>query len=85
MPIYAYHCDSCGLEMELEHGMEEVEEDCPICKSEESLEKMPSLFMSKHFNELPLKRPGALVDEFIRHSKEDLKEHKKESKEDFKK
>jgi len=70
--------------MELEHSMSEVEEDCPICKQERVLEKIPSLFMSKIFTEHKPARAGALVDEYIRDTKEEIKEYKKDLKGDFK-
>ena len=85
MPVYAYYCSSYGLEMELEHGMDSEEQDCPICKTLGSLEKIPSLFMSKVFTELPSKKPGTIVDRFIKDSKEELRDFKKDLKEEYKK
>ena len=84
MPIYAYYCEACGLEMELEHSMSEEIEDCPICKAEKSLEKTPSLFMSRVFKEFVPPKPGTIVKNFIQESKEELKQAKSESKGDFK-
>ncbi len=75
-----YGCTSCGLEMELSHSMEEEAEDCPICKAKGALEKIPVMFTSKYFKEVKLSKPGSLVNEFIKDSKEDLKEYKRDLK-----
>ncbi len=80
MPVYMYGCTACGLEMEISHAMSEVAEDCPICKAEKSLEKIPAMFTSKYFKEVKLSKPGSLVDEFIRDSKKELKDYKKDLK-----
>ena len=84
MPVYAYYCEACGLEMELEHGMSDEMENCPVCKAEKSLEKIPSMFMSKVFKEFVPPKPGTIVKNFIKESKEELEQAKSDLKGDYK-
>ena len=82
MPYYIYKCKECELTLEVKHAMAETIEDCPHCKVEKVLFKIP--LMSKSFKEGPNSTPrvGALVDEYITSTKKEVKEEKKRLKQE---
>ncbi len=43
MPRYYYHCNSCGDEFEIRHGMSETHEECLRCSVVGSLVRIPQL------------------------------------------
>ena len=43
MPRYYYHCDACGGEFEVRHGMSETQEECLKCSVIGPLVRIPQL------------------------------------------
>ena len=43
MPRYYYHCDSCGGEFEVRHGMSETQEECLLCSVAGPLVRIPQI------------------------------------------
>lgn len=43
MPIFRYHCNACGRELELLVARFDSPAECPLCGSSD-LEKLPSVF-----------------------------------------
>lgn len=83
MPRYCYECKECGESYEIFHNMGEVKSDCEICGKEESLIKIPALFTLdvKGKNESSAKQR---VEQFISEAKEELQQHRIESREEYK-
>jgi len=81
MPKYVYHCDSCGVEFEVVHGMMERQEKCGFCFSL-SLRRIPqltSIKTSEFKSQDEYKRTGDRVKEAISENAEILKQQKKEA------
>ena len=77
MPKYKYRCTHCQYEFEIQHGMEEREEDCPSCKTDGVLIRIPSFIkvVDKMKNQREL-NVGDLVKQHIRESRLELKQMK---------
>ena len=75
MPKYFYVCTSCETKASFYHAMDEEEKNCPRCKLEDSLQKIPSFFSFKQ-NEEENKETGQIVKESIEEFKEDLEKQK---------
>ena len=43
MPRYYYHCEACGGEFEVRHGMSETQEECLVCSMAGPLVRIPQL------------------------------------------
>ena len=43
MPRYFYHCDSCGDDFEVRHGMSETQDECVLCSSSGLLCRIPQM------------------------------------------
>ena len=43
MPRYYYHCDACGGEFEVRHGMSETQDECLKCSVAGPLVRIPQL------------------------------------------
>ena len=79
MPKYSYRCSSCLITFETFHSIKKLLEDCDKCSAKEdkvlgTLERIPSpiLTIASKNNH------GRLVKEYIRNTKEDVGEYKKE-------
>ena len=82
MPAYDYKCESCQKEWVEMHGFDEKPEKCPYCetnnfkkvyKYSETINKLTEQVGSK-------KKTGLKTREFIEQARQDLKEHKAETK-----
>jgi putative FmdB family regulatory protein len=79
MPLYVYRCDSCTREFELFHLMSETISSCQHCESEK-IERIPQL-ISKPVRRPP-PPPGSVVKKFIEDAKRDVKEQRREAKQE---
>jgi len=75
VPIYSYYCEKCEEAFETFHLMSEACEVCDLCEVEGFLKKVPSII--GNFKFVDSSTPGKVVKEFIKNSKQDLKEEKK--------
>ncbi len=75
MPIYSYFCEKCEEIFEVFHMMSEACTKCDLCEASGSVIKVPSTIASFKF--IDSNAPGKVVKEFIKNSKQDLKEEKK--------
>ncbi len=79
MPKYSYRCSNCLITFETFHSIKKLLEDCDKCAVKEekilgTLERIPSPILT-----IALKNNhGRLVKEYIRSTKEDVGEYKKE-------
>ena len=77
MPRYAYRCESCEHCFEIVHSMSEKKEDCPSCKKEGKLIRIPSSIFKKTKKEA---RVGDVVKQFIKDASAEVKEEKERIK-----
>jgi len=75
MPIYSYYCGECKKDFEMFHMMSETCEICDLCETSGSVQRIPSTIGGFKF--VDSNAPGKVVKEFIKNSKQDLKEEKK--------
>lgn len=76
MPKYFYSCDNCGYEHKTYHGINEILKDCPECNTE-GLIRVPQITHSNSTGDSNKpSRPGKIVDQFIKDSKQELKAEK---------
>ena len=73
MPIYVYGCTSCGDKMDISHQMEENPLTCPVCNSENTLERDYTTSFSLNKKASKGKAPvGQIVRDFIENTKEEV-------------
>jgi len=76
MPTYCYRCDKCEVTFEEFHGMSETVDTCRECGS--AVKRVLSrTFNIKKNNNFGKKKPGALVKQYIKDTKEELRQEKK--------
>ena len=82
MPKYTYECNTCGNIQEKRHGMTETYSYCPKCDEEGNLTKIPSLpsIFTKNEDAHRSQKTGRIVEDFIKSSREDLKQEKQRLK-----
>ena len=78
MPVYCYKCIDCSCEFEIKHKMSFDSQLCVKCNSE-NVFKIPAL-LDKKSQVFSLPRTGAIVDEYIKDTKEEIKKEKKNMK-----
>ena len=86
MPRYVYRCTSCEDLVTLSHLSDEVRTECTKCKAPEGLVKILVPF-STAFKTAKTEKPpaGAVTEEFIKTSRKELREQRKELKDKSKK
>lgn len=75
MPAYCYRCRDCNSEFESRHSMNFDSQLCIFCDSERVF-RIPSLSEIK--TSTSVKKPGKVVDNYIRDVKQEIKQEKKE-------
>ena len=82
MPKYTYECNTCGNIEEKRHGMAETYSYCPKCDEEGNTTRIPSVTSIFTKNEGPPRsqKTGHVVEDFIKSSREDLKQEKQRLK-----
>jgi hypothetical protein len=85
MPKYCYRCKGCDITFEAVHCIGDKLYDCEACETSGSLSRIP--FVIRRAQPLPSgeKKPGELVDRFIKEAKEEVKIEKEQyKKEEYK-
>ena len=82
MPKYCYRCKNCGDQFEVRHAMRDRLYDCEKCGLPEVLVRIPQLVYKQSVEP---EKTGALVKEYIKKNREELKEQKKEALKEFEK
>lgn len=77
MPKYTYKCIECKGYTIAYHGFNKVLSECELCKSVDSLQRLPSTFVLENNNDTEQKA-GSVVKEFIEDAKEQLVKQKEE-------
>jgi len=84
MPAYQYKCEYCSKEWTEYHGFEEEASKCPFCEKEKikkiynyvtTINKLEEVMEYKRS-----KKVGTKTREYIEQARQDLKEHKAQSK-----
>ena len=79
MPRYYYHCDACGGEFEVRHGMSEIQEECLKCSVVGSLVRIPQLIQKQEKRSDRSSASSRVVDA-IEENRTLLKQMKKEGR-----
>ena len=79
MPRYYYHCNSCGDEFEIRHGMSETQDECPECASTGPLVRIPQL-IQKQEKRSDRSTSSSRVIDAIEENRTLLKQMKKEGR-----
>ena len=80
MPRYYYHCNNCHGDFLVHHLMNEIQEQCSLCESNNIAKLLTKpLFFEKKDN----KSSGKLTKKYIEENKKVLKELKEETKKDY--
>ena len=79
MPTYCYHCTECDEHFEAFHSMRSIETVCAVCGAENCLTRVPSMptYVKKS-------SAGKIVKQHIEDARQQLREDKIESREDYK-
>ncbi len=83
MPKYFYICASCGVEISVYHNMSEICTNCTECGQNNCLDRKPSSFNFVEKINSKKSKTGHVVKKSIEDFREDLKEQKKQLKDDF--
>ena len=75
MPVYVYRCHDCKRTFEKRHGMFFEQKMCIYCFGHDIF-KVPTLEYTKKKTQDTAKKPGKLVDKYIKEVKEDIKKEK---------
>ena len=75
MPVYVYGCRTCKQTFEKRHGMFYQQDRCIHCASED-IYKVPSLQTIKKNSLNSENKPGKIVDQYIRDTKEEIKKNR---------
>ena len=77
MPLYSYECRSCKKVFDVRHGMFFEEQRCIHCYSDEVYRLPNNITLSSVKQGVHLdKKPGKIVEEFIKETKEEVKKEK---------
>ena len=79
MPSYVYECSDCKEVIEVFHSMSEERTDCEICKSENTLTKIPEVPIYVKNN-----NAGNVVKKHIEDAKRQVQQDKADMTKDFK-
>ena len=80
MPRYTYCCEECDVVIHIAHSIKEKLTDCEECGVEGVLKRVPSMpFVFSEKN-----KAGDLVRQHIEEAKEQLKEEKREARQEYK-
>ena len=79
MPRYYYHCDDCGEEFEIRHGMSETQEECLKCSVVGSLVRIPQLIQKQEKRSDSSSASSRVIDA-IEENRTLLKQMKKEGR-----
>ena len=82
MPIYQYHCKNCEKEFSAVHSINERLERCKFCKNTGCLKKVYSTFTTKTDSKQSKQKPGVIVKEYIKSTREEVKKEKQRMKDE---
>tara|TARA_Y100001963_G_C6745264_1_gene431241 strand:- start:563 stop:835 length:273 start_codon:yes stop_codon:yes gene_type:complete len=83
MPRYRYECGNCGETVVVYHGINDVIQDCEICKSEGTMNKVFSTPISIRYKKDRIEsqqRVGELTKKYIEDNKGVLKDLQEEAR-----
>tara|TARA_R110000824_G_scaffold124301_5_gene282664 strand:+ start:244 stop:492 length:249 start_codon:yes stop_codon:yes gene_type:complete len=77
MPRYNYQCKLCKKSSTINHHSDDLPGGCPLCKEEGGLVKILTTFSTQQKTSSVL-RTGQITEEFIKDSREELKQQRKQ-------
>jgi len=77
VPIYTYKCQCCEGVFEAFHLMSEALEVCSLCEQVDTIEKIPSMLVSKLTVPVVTAKVGDVVENFIKDAKREIRQEKK--------
>ena len=78
MPRYDYHCQKCDKMFVLSHPYKETVEKCPECMASEIVKVLNTPIKTRHNKITTPAKVGSVVKEFIKTSKENTVQQKKD-------
>tara|TARA_R100000152_G_C6663585_1_gene101817 strand:- start:227 stop:469 length:243 start_codon:yes stop_codon:yes gene_type:complete len=78
MPSYVYECGECGEILEVFHSISTEMTDCEVCKSENTLRKIPEVPIYVKSN-----NAGKVVKQHIEDVKKEIREEKEKMTKDY--
>jgi len=85
MPLYSYLCHECDENWKVFHSMNEKEEKCPKCSSEEIKKLLTRPILNLNIDPKSVDESKQRVERFIEESRQALKEQLTEARKDFQK
>lgn len=79
MPVYCYRCDDCKKDFEKRHGMFFEGQRCIFCMSE-NVFRLPFGGNAENINIEEKQKTGDIVNKYIKDTKKEIKEYKKNLK-----
>jgi hypothetical protein len=76
VPVYIYKCKDCRQTFEKKHGMFFELDRCDLCSGADIF-KVPSIQTVTKVEKRSSKKPGKIVDEYIKDTKEEVKIEKR--------
>tara|TARA_R100001510_G_C7633752_1_gene192264 strand:+ start:1218 stop:1475 length:258 start_codon:yes stop_codon:yes gene_type:complete len=77
MPLYSYECSSCKKIFDVRHGMFFEDQRCIHCHSDQVYRLPSNITLSSVKQDAhSKKKPGQIVDEFIKETKKEIKKEK---------
>tara|TARA_Y100000593_G_C4253688_1_gene308494 strand:- start:777 stop:1031 length:255 start_codon:yes stop_codon:yes gene_type:complete len=77
MPRYEYRCTKCNAVVIIAHASTEEAKECPKCSSTDALKKLVSNFMTNTKSN-SRKVTGEITENFIKDSRNELKQQKEQ-------
>tara|TARA_Y100000004_G_C8894284_1_gene403432 strand:- start:527 stop:784 length:258 start_codon:yes stop_codon:yes gene_type:complete len=78
MPRYDYHCQKCDKDFVLSHSYRETVEECPECRAPDIVKVLNTPINTRHKDKSVPPKVGSVVKEFIKTSKQNTVQQKKE-------
>jgi len=87
VPKYLYECEKCKHQFDILHSIKERLVDCDECGTKETLKRIPFVpMLNKRTEPRPsASKPGAIVNQYIEETKEEVRLEKERLKKESKK
>lgn len=83
MPNYCYRCKDCEEQFEQSHSIMAILEDCHLCATQGSLERIPSLTRGVTIHKADNHRAGDVVKAHIEETRRDVEEEKRKASQEM--
>lgn len=83
MPSYCYRCKGCEEQFEQSHSITVTLEDCHLCDTQGSLERIPSLTRRVTIHKADNHKAGDVVKAHIEETRRDVEEEKRKASQEM--